>query len=309
MGAMAAGFGRRLRRWRPASCSTKGSCSVRAGSATSTSDNAEGSWVDRERRHATRVPPARPHGRADQGHARPWARQGLHPRTDRGVHRERAREAGVPEGRVRGEGREARRRVRGRARLARNRADAASTLNIREVAPEDVAEWLRMRTSLWPDSDADHATDIERFFEEQLERKRTFVAEDGTGRVVGFLELDQRSYAPGCKSSPVPLHRGVVRRPGTSGGPVSVVRWFVQPRTGPRAAGFTEIGSDVEIDNLGQHSRRMKRSATRRPTASSASAGRCTAPPSSSPSRRLSRSSATCAGGTRRAVPAQSRPT
>jgi aminoglycoside 6'-N-acetyltransferase I len=122
-------------------------------------------------------------------------------------------------------------------------------VKIREVTAADAPAWLRMRIALWPDSDSDHQDDIERFFDERLERKRTFVAEDDNGELVGFLELDQRSYAPGCTSSPVPFIEG----------------WYVDPdarRSGvgreliraaedwSRAAGFTEIGSDVEIDNV-----------------------------------------------------------
>jgi aminoglycoside 6'-N-acetyltransferase I len=68
------------------------------------------------------------------------------------------------------------------------------------------------------------------------------------GRVVGFLELDYRKYAPGCSSSPVPFIEG----------------WYVEPefqRRGigralvdaaiarARAAEDLEIASDAEIEN------------------------------------------------------------
>ncbi len=121
---------------------------------------------------------------------------------------------------------------------------------IREVVDADAAEWLRMRIALWPDSDSDHEADIKRFFAERLERKRTFVAEDDDGRLIGFLELDQRSYAPGCESSPVPFIEGwyvdaKARRTGVGRALIGAAEdWS-------RAAGFTEIASDVEIDNLG----------------------------------------------------------
>jgi aminoglycoside 6'-N-acetyltransferase I len=122
-------------------------------------------------------------------------------------------------------------------------------VRIREVIETDRPEWLRMRTALWPDSDADHAADIERFFDERVKRKRTFVAEDDTGRLIAFLELDQRSYAPGCSSSPVPFIEGWyvdpdVRRSGVGRALVRAAEDWA------RAAGFIEIGSDVEIDNL-----------------------------------------------------------
>ena len=122
-------------------------------------------------------------------------------------------------------------------------------MKIREIVEADSPEWLRMRIALWPGSDSDHEADIARFFRERLDRKRTFVAEDDAGRLVGFLELDQRWYAPGCASSPVPFIEGWfvdpdVRRSGVGGALVRAAEDWA------RAAGFTEIGSDVEIDNL-----------------------------------------------------------
>jgi aminoglycoside 6'-N-acetyltransferase I len=104
-----------------------------------------------------------------------------------------------------------------------------------------------MRTALWPGSLADHEVDIQRYFGQPAGRTRTFVAE-GEDRLVGFLELDQRKYAPGCASSPVPFIEG----------------WYVDPdarhrgigralvgaaEDWARAAGFTEMGSDAEIEN------------------------------------------------------------
>ena len=123
-------------------------------------------------------------------------------------------------------------------------------MRISEVTPGDAREWLRMRVALWPDSDSDHGADIARFFDERLERKRTFVATDDDGKLVGFLELDQRSYAEGCASSPVPFIEGWfvdehVRRSGVGRALVAAAEAW------SRAAGFTEIGSDVEVDNLG----------------------------------------------------------
>ena len=74
-----------------------------------------------------------------------------------------------------------------------------------------------------------------------------FVAELA-GRIVGFLELDFRPYAPDCRSSPVPFIEG----------------WYVEPawqRRGigralveaaevkARDMGYTEIASDAEQGN------------------------------------------------------------
>ena len=120
-------------------------------------------------------------------------------------------------------------------------------MTIREALAQDRPEWLRMRQVLWPGSLSDHDADTQRYFRQADDRVRTFVADEG-GRLVGFLELDQRKYAPGCSSSPVPFIEG----------------WYVEPdmrRRGigralvmaaenwARSAGFTEIASDSEIEN------------------------------------------------------------
>lgn len=123
---------------------------------------------------------------------------------------------------------------------------------IREARSSDRNEWLRMRDILWPNSLADHESDIKMYFDEPDARMRTFVAEGEDGKLVGFLELDQRKYAPGCKSSPVPFLEG----------------WYVEPSSRQRGLGgeliraaeawarshgFKEIASDAEIDNEISH--------------------------------------------------------
>ncbi len=121
-------------------------------------------------------------------------------------------------------------------------------MKIRDATADDRSDWLRMRGDLWPGSLADHDAETRRYFDEPDERMRTFVAEDDSGRLVGFLELDQRKYAPGCESSPVPFIEGwyvdpAARRAGVGRALVQAAeQWAL-------AAGFTEIASDAEIDN------------------------------------------------------------
>lgn len=66
---------------------------------------------------------------------------------------------------------------------------------------------MRLRQALWPGSLSEHEEEARRFFEARLEAPVVFVAEEG-GRLVGFLEMDYRKYAPGCASSPVPFIEG-----------------------------------------------------------------------------------------------------
>lgn len=105
-----------------------------------------------------------------------------------------------------------------------------------------------MRCALWPGSPSDHDVETRRYFE-QRENTRTFVAEEG-GRLLGFLELDLRKYAPGCQSSPVPFIEGWyvepdVRRRGIGRALVGAAEGWA------RSAGFNEIASDSEIENDG----------------------------------------------------------
>ena len=120
-------------------------------------------------------------------------------------------------------------------------------LTIREAVARDRAEWLRLRDALWPGSLAEHDAETRQHFEGRPAAAVVFVAEAG-GRLVGFLELDYRTYAPGCSASPVPYIEG----------------WYVEPalqrrgigqalmraaEAAARTAGHHEIASDALIDN------------------------------------------------------------
>ncbi len=106
-----------------------------------------------------------------------------------------------------------------------------------------------MRRALWPGSLSDHDSDIQRYFHSGDDRLRTFVAEEGR-RLLGFLELGQRKYAPGCSSSPVPFIEGWyvvpdVRRRGIGRALVHAAEQWA------RSEGFKETASDSEIENAG----------------------------------------------------------
>jgi aminoglycoside 6'-N-acetyltransferase I len=108
---------------------------------------------------------------------------------------------------------------------------------------------VRLRDALWPGSLWDHDLETRKYFAQRSTVMRVFVAELDR-RIVGFLELDFRPYAPDCRSSPVPFIEG----------------WFVEPawqrrgigralvaaaETRAREMGYTEIASDAELDNAG----------------------------------------------------------
>ena len=120
-------------------------------------------------------------------------------------------------------------------------------VTIREIAESDRGAWVRLREALWPGSLADHEAETRAYFERGAEAPIIFVAEAG-GRLVGFLELDYRKYAPGCRSSPVPFIEGWYVEPAVQGRGIG--RSLVEAAEAhARAEGHDEIASDAELEN------------------------------------------------------------
>jgi aminoglycoside 6'-N-acetyltransferase I len=118
---------------------------------------------------------------------------------------------------------------------------------IRQIVESDRVEWVCLRDALWPGSLSDHDAETRTYFEMRPEAPVVFVAEID-GRLVGFLELDYRKYAPGCVSSPVPFIEGWYVEPALQRRGIG--RALVEAAEGhARAAGHTEIASDVELEN------------------------------------------------------------
>jgi aminoglycoside 6'-N-acetyltransferase I len=121
-------------------------------------------------------------------------------------------------------------------------------VTVREIVEDDRSDWLRLREALWPGSLSDHDAETRRYFEEPHGQVIILVAQVDA-RLVGFLELDQRKYAPGCKSSPVPFIEGWYVDPDLRG--QGIGRALVEAAEArARATGHCEIASDAEIDNV-----------------------------------------------------------
>ena len=121
-------------------------------------------------------------------------------------------------------------------------------MKIRTVNESDTADWLRMRTALWPELPEDHPVEIKQFFAEAREDLATFVAEAGDGQLCGFLEAGTRPYAEGCRSSPVGYIEGWWvdsdhRNQGVGSRLVSAAENWA------RDLGLTEMASDADIAN------------------------------------------------------------
>jgi aminoglycoside 6'-N-acetyltransferase I len=120
-------------------------------------------------------------------------------------------------------------------------------MTIREIVERDRGDWVRLREALWPGSLSDHDRETRKYFEERPDAPIIFVAEAG-GKLVGFLELDYRKYAPGCSSSPVPFIEGWYVEPVQRG--KGIGRALVgAAEAHARAAGYHEIASDAEQEN------------------------------------------------------------
>lgn len=118
---------------------------------------------------------------------------------------------------------------------------------IRPLRPSDANMWLRMRLALWPDHSKDEMrADMDAWLSESS--NATFLAEDATGELCGFIEVGQRKYAEGCKSSPVGYIEGWyvdnrIRKQGVGKMLVMAAEDWA------REQGWAEIASDTWLDN------------------------------------------------------------
>jgi aminoglycoside 6'-N-acetyltransferase I len=119
---------------------------------------------------------------------------------------------------------------------------------IRHAVHSDRAEWLRMRSALWPDcSLEDHHSEMREQLDNQT-RYAVFVGECDAEKLGGFLEASLRDYADGCRTSPVGYIEGWyvdadLRQQGWGGELVKAAeQWAIEQ-------GCREMASDCELDN------------------------------------------------------------
>ncbi|HET6574089.1 MAG TPA: GNAT family N-acetyltransferase [Fimbriiglobus sp.] len=133
-------------------------------------------------------------------------------------------------------------------------------VQVRPVYRPDRAEWVRMRTALWPDDGgAGHGDDVDAFFatgtfrsSESLLPWKVLVAERPAGGLCGFVEASIRPFAEDCTTRPVGYVEG----------------WFVDPDMRRRgvgrklvkaaeewaaAHGCREVASDALLENAVSH--------------------------------------------------------
>lgn len=114
-----------------------------------------------------------------------------------------------------------------------------------------------MRAALWPEADAAQlAHETIRHFAGAKAADQVWVAEDVSGRLLGFLELSLRTYAEGCVHSPTPyVEAWYVTAESRQTG---VGRALFEAAQGwARLRGFSELASDALLENdVGQAAHR-----------------------------------------------------
>lgn len=128
-----------------------------------------------------------------------------------------------------------------------------TTITIRRSVAGDRIQVAEMRTALWPDGPFDeHLADFDQLLATGMcgtLPAATFVAEDATGALVGFLDAGLRSHADSCDvRQPVGYIEGWwVREDSRNRG---IGRGLVQAAEDwARAQGCKEMASDALIDN------------------------------------------------------------
>ncbi len=106
-----------------------------------------------------------------------------------------------------------------------------------------------MRTLLWPDTADAHLAEIESYFAGKSHNPdHVMVVENPAGGLSGFIELSVRNYAEGSEAPAVPFVEGWYVDPDFQGQGLgrllidAAENWSLQN-------GYTELGSDAEIDN------------------------------------------------------------
>jgi aminoglycoside 6'-N-acetyltransferase I len=123
-------------------------------------------------------------------------------------------------------------------------------MKIRPVTRADRDEWVRMRTTLYPDSPPE---EIDEWLDNSehgtlLVGVAVFVIDRGDGRLTGFIEISLRSYAEGCVTTPVAFIEGWYVDPDVRGQGLGA-QLVRTAEDWARGRGLREIASDTTIDN------------------------------------------------------------
>ena len=113
---------------------------------------------------------------------------------------------------------------------------------IREVRPEDAADWLVMRRELWPDGD-DHGVEIAAFFTGSLEEPQAVLVVEEDGLLIGVAELSFRRDVAGLEGKLTGYVEGLFVRPAFRGRGVAL-RLLRSSQKWARGLGCSAFASD-----------------------------------------------------------------
>jgi aminoglycoside 6'-N-acetyltransferase I len=119
---------------------------------------------------------------------------------------------------------------------------------VRRAEQQDLPEWLRMRSALWPHcSREEHESEMAAILRDSAQA--VFVAQRSENGLCGFIELAIRPFAEGCETRPVGYIEGWYVDPDS--------RWRGVGRSlvlageqWARSKGCKEMASDAEVSNL-----------------------------------------------------------
>ena len=122
-------------------------------------------------------------------------------------------------------------------------------MRIREPDLADIPCWSEMRKALWPDPKNQNRSELQAYFSgKSTDIKQAFLAELEE-KVIGFIELNKRNIVEGSRNSQVPYIEALYIEPEFHGHGcgkqliVGAENWAI-------SKGFTELGSDTNIENI-----------------------------------------------------------
>ena len=126
------------------------------------------------------------------------------------------------------------------------------SVRIRVVQPHDAGAWERMRESLWPAAEGEHAREIRAFFDGARDDPAEVFIAEGEGALIGFAEVSIRSHAEGCEPGRIAYLEGwwvepEGRRQGVGGALIDAVSEWARGR------GCSALASDAELGNAASH--------------------------------------------------------
>ncbi|MCF4097652.1 GNAT family N-acetyltransferase [Maritalea mediterranea] len=123
-----------------------------------------------------------------------------------------------------------------------------SEIEIRDLRPEEWRDWARMRGTLFEISFDEASDDVHRFLAGTDPNLKAVFCAASDDRLIGFVEISERSYADGCYDGPVAYMEGWYideNYRGTGVGKALVQRaidWA-------KAKNYPHLGSDAELRN------------------------------------------------------------